>query len=911
MTQEHLATVLRHLRRLADAGPLRGLSDGQLLERFTAAREEAAFDALVQRHGPLVLGVCRRILRHEQDAEDAFQATFLVLARKAGSIRKGEAVGSWLYGVARRLALKAQVRAARQQDRDRSACGRQSPGPASELALRELQTILDEEVSRLPEKFRAPFVLCCLEGKSKPEAARDLGCKEGTLSWRLGEARRQLQQRLTRRGVALSAALCAVALGQTSATAVPAGLSSATVQAALPLAAGGLPMPGTVSAQVITLARTALPATATAPLKVAVTCVLALGAALAAGVGWLFAPSPPAEDTRAPNLERPRGLPVNQAKAVLRRAAAELRLLTVSQDGKRLAGAGHNDNVVRLWDTATGKELWQFRGHATPVRAVALTADAALLVSGDDHDLRLWRTATGQEIYRLGNGTAGSVTALAFTPDGKGLAAGGRDGQVRLWDVAAGKLLFQARGHSAAVAALAFSRAGRLLASGDADGTLVLWTMPGGQLATRWARRPQGVLCLALSPDGKSLAWGGRDQTLRLRERDAGQDLWFGESPADILVVAFAPDGKWLATGNALGGVHLWEAATGKIIRQLGRQSGRVYWLSFSDDGKRLLTGTDAPRVRLWDVATGKELDLPSGHPRETSKRASRDDIPSSALGLTQKEVSMFKSRQWLVLTAAAAFALGGEESRGAEAKAKQISARSPDGKLVAVADGKSIHFLDNATGKELRRLAGHQDRVTALAFSPDGKVFVSGGADRSILLWDIATGKILAQMKGHAAAISSVTFSPDGKTLLTKDTDKKTLKWDAATGQLLKVEAKAKQISARSPDGKLVAVADGKSIHFLDNATGKELRRLAGHQDRVTALAFSPDGKVFVSGSADRLVLMWDIPTGKILAKMQGHQAAISSVAFSPDARSLITTDTDKKTLTWDPATGRLLKKE
>lgn len=209
------------------------LSDTQLLQRFAERGDQAAFAALVQRHGPLVLGVCRRVLQHDQDTEDAFQAAFVVLARKAGTISKHESLASWLYKVAYRIALRARGDKARRHAHEQQTPPREH-SEIGDVVQRELQQILDEEVQRLPEKYRAPILLCYLQGQTNEEAAAVLHCPTGTVKIRLLRGREMLRKRLLRRGLALSVTgLLGQALVDMARAAVPQPLARVTTNAAL------------------------------------------------------------------------------------------------------------------------------------------------------------------------------------------------------------------------------------------------------------------------------------------------------------------------------------------------------------------------------------------------------------------------------------------------------------------------------------------------------------------------------------------------------------------------------------------------------------------------------------------------------------------------------------------------------
>jgi RNA polymerase sigma factor (sigma-70 family) len=408
MANSPLSPVLDQLRRVALLPDGAGLTDGELLESFISRKDGSAFEALVRRHGPMVLGVCRRVLSNHHDAEDAFQAAFLVLARKADSIMPREHVVNWLYGVAYRTALKARTMAATHSARARQVTEMPEPEAVEpDNGWRELQPLLDQELSRLPDKYRLPVILCDLEGKSGKEAARRLGCPEGTVASRLSRGRTLLRGRLARRGlVVTSSGSLAVWLSQNAAAAMPPSLVIPTVQAAA-LVAAGEAATGVISDRVADLAERVIEAMFSSYLNKTTIGFLLAAALCVTGGGWLYW-TPAA--ARAP---RPAALLAPQPKP---KSAWELR------------------NTLR--------------GHTGAVSAVALSPGGKLLASASfDKTIKLWETATGKLKTTL-NGHSDRVFSVTFAPDGKTLASASADGTARICDVVTGKERLRLQGHT-------------------------------------------------------------------------------------------------------------------------------------------------------------------------------------------------------------------------------------------------------------------------------------------------------------------------------------------------------------------------------------------------------------------------------------------------------------------------------
>jgi RNA polymerase sigma factor (sigma-70 family) len=880
MAATQAGAILRHLHRLAETQVGQGLTDGQLLQRFLAQREEAAFAALMRRHGRLVWSVCRHVLRSEHDAEDAFQAVFLVLVRKAAVIRSSESVGGWLHGVAYRIAARARYLAAKRQQRERRVALSETASAPSEEAVRDLQALLDAEVAHLPEKLRAPFILCCLEGRSRAEAATELAWKEGTVSSRIAQARRLLHERLARHGVTLSAALTASVLWDQSASAALVQTTQKVASLFVARRTVGPYLSPAVAALVQKGMRTMVNG------KWSVVFALVLAASLAGGFGLLVGSrfvqqtKPPASGlkTELPDVKTDQyGDPLPPG-AVVRvgtirfRHAEGVRCSVFSPDGKTLITGGH-DGLLRLWDLATGKELRRFVGHRGATGPIALSPNGALLASwgstGSNGDgVRVWELATAKEVRHLDGPTEGHLVCLAWSPDNKTLAAGGENGVGWLWDAIAGNTLHSGVWHKGPVNSVAFSPDGTKLAStgGYKDGTIHLRSLAGEH---------EPLVLRAAPGDG--------------REKE-------------IHFVAFSRDGKTLISGGDCYGdnigpkvrsvntIAVWDATTGKRLRHFRvgddqeKPNEGAASVALSADCKTVALGYWDHTIRLWDLESAKPRRTLTGYPDRF--------YPAYHL----------------------AFA--------------------PDGKaLAACGSHHAVCLLDTATGKPLFDDGSSQkSNIRSVALSPDGKVLATASHDYTVCLWDAVTGKPLHQLRGHTSWVYTVAFAPDGRTLASGSSDSTIRLWDSATGKELRKLTTDKEqgplgmgrlyISnlAFSPDGKVLAASHDQNfkdrvlkgedgVHLWDPADGKELRRLANSPVLLHggAMAFSADGKTLCTLVSS--LRRWRVSTGEEIPQpvLQG-QPSSDAITLSRDGMLAACSDYNGSVLVWDAATGHLL---
>jgi RNA polymerase sigma factor (sigma-70 family) len=575
-----LGGVLRHLRRAALIRDGAGLTDGELLERFIATRDEAAFEALAWRHGPMVLGVCRRVLGNEADAEDAFQATFLILVQKAASVVPRAMVGNWLYGVAHNTARKAKAMNTRRRVKEKQAGERPSPRAAAQAA-RPVQELLDEELSRLPDKFRVPVVLCDLEGKPIKEAARQLGWPQGTVASRLSRGRGLLAKRLACHGLVFSAGALAMLLSEVVATAgVPAALWETTMGAAASVAAGGAAA-GVVSPRVAALIE-GVKRTMTLR-KLNVTAGLALLAAVGLAAGLLLCQAQ-AQDGRTKSGGNSSGQQAkkpdqaNPAKVSRLYFHLDLKLATTRPDGSepdnvadftRDALDGYQSHSARL--SPDGKRL-------AYGKAVRKDLDGAIAVGPPDN-IYLRDLATGGDTL-LVEMSGREMHNWCWRADGSELAFStfDRDASFRSWvaDVKTKKIRevkmprYSHDGKEHGMAMQAWSPEGKqFAASGNglhlvtADGTAVRRLAPAGVSV-------MGGTC-QFSPDGRRVFFvkvnKGQSRSLYVTDTATGKARPVVEASnlTDVQAV-WSPDGRRIAfsatmldeDGNRMGETSLF-----------------------------------------------------------------------------------------------------------------------------------------------------------------------------------------------------------------------------------------------------------------------------------------------------------------------------------------------------------------
>jgi WD40 repeat protein len=581
------------------------------------------------------------------------------------------------------------------------------------------------------------------------------------------------------------------------------------------------------------------------------------------------------------------------------RHGASIHFVAFSRNGKHLV-AEDSYGKAFLWKVATGENLGGIQGG----RYVFIPTDEAIRLSGGSRKIRMLDLATGKVLRRFHDQEEGD-RLLSFSPDGRAVASAMADKPLRLWDAATGKQLCQLQSHHGRACSITFSREGRSLAAADGDGTIRIWDVARGQELVRITNAKDCIgSVLVVSPDGKILA-SARDE-IGLWSTTSGEAiLRLPGHENRVAGIAFTPDGKTVVSGGwGDKTIRVWDAATGKKLREFGRLGGSIETIAMSPDGKTLASGGDDDTVRLWDVLSGQERCPVEGH--QGIVLATRFSPDGSTLIPAGRDARI---RVWDTVS--------GKERGDFRFPKVQVytAAISRDGSAVATAgnyDDQTVRICSVATGEELARLE-HAHSITSLAFAPDGKTLASGAGDDCVYLWEVATGRKLQTLRGHenggrrggAWGIPCLAFSPDGQFLASGGDDDTIIIW--------KVASREKRFRLTGHEGSVVALAfspDGRTlasgaqdyrIELWEVATGKECGRIVIDFFGVPGLAFSGDGRVLASGGYDKLIRLWDLATCRDDWRLAGHIGPVSTLTFSPDGKTLASGSEDTTILLWD----------
>jgi WD40 repeat protein/tRNA A-37 threonylcarbamoyl transferase component Bud32 len=631
-------------------------------------------------------------------------------------------------------------------------------------------------------------------------------------------------------------------------------------------------------------------------------------------------------------------LPDNDPRTPKGAASPDPRhVIGFSPDGTRVILTAGGLPAPRVWEVATGRELFALEGHEAPVVAVDYSPNGRHVATGSlDHTARLWDAATGKQVAVFG-GHACGVYLVQFSPDGRRVLSLG-DGSRHVVRDAAGKL---SRVHQSLEAAEARAEPAGFVWDAVTGKVLVplKWPKPDYGFCATAQFSPDGSRVLTAGQRGDSHGGGGapdRQNEPNIWDAKTGALLHTLKEPArnwggtHVVSAAFGAGGRYVVTTHNYGRVaRLWDAATGvEVTTNFVGHEDTVRAAAFSPDGRFLATGSADGTARLWDVAALK----PEAPHRQRwlaggfLNAAVAFSPDGRRLAMPEPWQGQARIHIWNIQTGREVVCKGDDRAMLTSV------AFSPDGRwLIAASLDRLARLWDAGTGEPGVVLQGHEDNVLDARFSPDGRRIVTTSNDGTVRVWEATTGRQVLVLRKDRVSLRSASFSPDGRWVLTGTQKSDSYgnqgwTWDAATGKEQAAFGSSQSLSKVpmmwTPDGRrvLAPVPPGGDLHnseaahslcLCDAITGREVCRLKGHTKAITCAAISPDGRRVLTGSDDRTVRVWDAASGGLLVVLRGHDEDVRAVAFSSDGRRAVTVCAESVRL-WDaaviaePAPGR-----
>jgi WD40 repeat protein len=567
-----------------------------------------------------------------------------------------------------------------------------------------------------------------------------------------------------------------------------------------------------------------------------------------------------------------------------------------SPDSERMV-TGSSDNMARIWDVETGKELFTLKGHEKQVLYGEFSSDNKRIVtSSDDGTFRIWDAQNGNLLQTV-QAKEAELQSAVFSPDGKLIVTAGRDGTGALWSASNGKRLFLLKGHKEPLMFANFSPDGTRVVTTSDDDTARVWSAVNGRNIITLEGHKGNVNYATFSPDGKWILTASNDRTARVWDARTGKTLLIlVPHEGDVTSANFSPDGRFIITSCSDHRTRLWDAVTGALITNFVGQTDKIRWAGFSPDGRWIATTSYDSSVWLRQAFGMSGTSSFFGHARDLPSVDITRDGSRIVVASWDRTASV-----WDVLTGKRLLTLVGH------GKGIDFASFNPDGSRIATASGdKTVRLWNANDGNEIYQLPIHANAVT---FSPrEGTQMLTAGKDNIVRVWNTETGaEIPPALEGHKDEVNYAAFSPDESLIVTAGgTDDGTVRlWDAKTHKLLHtyqiMNGDEVNSATFSPDGtRLVIAADSGTAQIWDIKRGEKIVDLTGHVSDVGSAVYSPDGKKIVTASDDQTVRLWDALTGEPLAVLQGHTDEVSWALFSPDGKWIFSASNDRTVRTW-----------